>query len=156
LNEASFITVMNPDRARIREFLASPDVPLAFDSSPLLLALGTTIVSAGNGRVLLRFEPAPLFMQGASVVQGGAVSAMLDFAMAAAIMTTLDDNVHFATASLTVSFLAVVKPGALLAEGEIDRIGRRNGFARASLRAEEGDAILATASSVLTMLPPDR
>jgi uncharacterized protein (TIGR00369 family) len=156
LTEASFITAMNPDRARIREFLASPGVPLAFDSSPLLLALGTTIVSAGSGRVLLRFEPAPLFMQGASVVQGGAVSAMLDFAMAAAIMTTLDDNVHFATASLTVSFLAAVKPGALLAEGEIDRIGRRNGFARASLRAEGGDAILATASSVLTMLPPDR
>lgn len=118
MTEASFITAMNPDRARIREFLASPDVPLAFDSSPLLLALGTTIVSAGNGRVLLRFEPAPLFMQGASVVQGGAVSAMLDFAMAAAIMTTLDDNVHFATASLTVSFLAAVKPGALLAEGK--------------------------------------
>lgn len=150
------MTALNPDRARIREFLASPGVLLAFDSSPLLLALGTTIISAGSGRVLLRFEPAPLFMQGASVVQGGAVSAMLDFAMAAAIMTRLDDDVHFATASLTVSFLAAVKTGRLLAEGEIDRIGRRNGFARASLRAESDDAILATASSVLTMLPPDR
>jgi acyl-coenzyme A thioesterase PaaI-like protein len=80
------------------------------------------------------------------------VSAMLDFAMAAAIMTTLDDHVHFATASLTVSFLAAVKPGQLLADGEVDRIGRRNGFARASLRAESGDTILATASSVLTIL----
>ncbi len=145
---------MNPDRARIREFLAGAGMPLAFDSSPLLLALGTTIISAGSGRILLRFEPAPLFMQGASVVQGGAVSAMLDFAMAAAIMTTLDDQVHFATASLTVSFLAAVKSGALLAEGEVDRIGRRNGFARSSLRAEADDAVLATASSVLTMLAP--
>ncbi len=150
------MTALNPDRARIREFLAGPGVPLPFNSSPLLLALGTTIMEASSGRILLRFEPAPLFMQGASVVQGGAVSAMLDFAMAAAIMTTLDDSVHFATASLTVSFLSAVKPGALLAEGEVDRIGRRNGFAHASLRAEQGDAILATASSVLTMLPPDR
>jgi acyl-CoA thioesterase len=148
------MTAMNPDRARIREFLAGPGEPLAFDSSPLLLALGTTIISAGSGRIVLRFEPAPLFMQGASVVQGGAVSAMLDFAMAAAIMTRLDDNVHFATASLTVSFLAAVKSGALLADGKVDRIGRRNGFARASLRAEADDAVLATASSVLTMLPP--
>ncbi len=148
------MTALNPDRARIREFLDGPGVPLAFDSSPLLLALGTTIISAGSGRIVLRFEPAPLFMQGASVVQGGAVSAMLDFAMAAAIMTKLDDNVHFATASLTVSFLAAVKTGVLLAEGEIDRIGRRNGFARASLRAEADDSVLATASSVLTMLPP--
>jgi len=150
------MTALNPDRARIREFLTGAGQPLAFNSSPLLIALGTTILSAQAGRIMLRFEPEPLFLQGASVVQGGAVSAMLDFAMAAAIMTTLDDNVHFATASLTVSFLAAVKPGALLAEGEVDRIGRRNAFARASLRAETGDMIMATASSVLTMIVPDR
>jgi acyl-CoA thioesterase len=148
------MTALNPDRARIREFLNGSGVPLAFDSSPLLTALGTTIISAGDGRIVLRFEPEPLFLQGASVVQGGAVSAMLDFAMAAAIMTTLDDTVHFATASLTVSFLAAVKPGRLLAEGEVDRLGRRNGFARAHLHAEGSDTILATASSVLTLIAP--
>jgi uncharacterized protein (TIGR00369 family) len=142
----------NPDRERIRAFLEGPGTPLAFDSSPLLAALGTTIVSAQAGHITLRFEPEPLFLQGASVVQGGAVSAMLDFAMAAAIMTALDDRVHFATTSLTVSFLAAVKPGPLLAEGEVDRLGRRNGFARAHLRAESSDTVLATASSVLTIL----
>lgn len=148
------MSALNPDRLRIREFLGGSGAPLVFDSSPLLAALGTTILSAGNGRIALRFEPAPLFMQGASVVQGGAVSAMLDFAMAAAIMTALDDEVHFATASLTVSFLAAVKPGRLLAAGVVDRLGRRNGFARADLRAEGHDATLATASSVLTLVPP--
>lgn len=145
------MTADNPDRARIRKFLARPDTPLVFDSSPLLAALGTTILEAGEGRILLRFEPGPIFLQGASVVQGGAVSAMLDFAMAAAVMTQLDDAVHFATASLNVSFLAAVKPGSLLAEGIVDRLGRRNGFVHASLRAPEG-ATLATASSVVTVL----
>ncbi len=146
--------VLNPDRARIREFLAGAGAPLAFDSSALLAALETTIMSAQAGRITLQFEPAPLFLQGASVVQGGAVSAMLDFAMAAAIMTTLEDKVHFATASLTVSFLAAVKPGLLIAEGEVDRLGRRNGFARAHLRADGSETVLATASSVLTLIPP--
>ncbi|MFN3351708.1 PaaI family thioesterase [Pseudorhodoplanes sp.] len=147
------MSAQNPDRRRIRAFLEKPEAPLAFDSSPLLVALGTTILSAEAGRIALRFEPSPMFLQGASVVQGGAVSAMLDFAMAAAIMTALDDDIHFATASLTVSFLTAVKPGHLLAEGEVDRLGRRNGFARASLRSESGGAVLATASSVLTLLP---
>jgi uncharacterized protein (TIGR00369 family) len=146
------MTSENPDRLRIREFLTGPGTPSAFDSSPLLVALGTTILSAQAGRITLRFAPEPLFLQGASVVQGGAVSAMLDFAMAAAVMTSLDDRVHFVTASLTVSFLAAVKPGPLVAEGEVDRLGRRNGFARAHLRAEGSDTILATASSVLTIL----
>lgn len=144
----------NPDRERIRAFLADPGAPLAFDSSPLLAALGTTILTASEGRIELRFEPAPIFLQGASVVQGGAVSAMLDFAMAAAVMTKLDNTIQFATASLSVSFLAPVRPGLLRAEGEVDRIGRRNGFARASLHDAEG-AVLATASCVLTLIAPE-
>lgn len=144
----------NPDRVCIRAFLSNPGAPLVCDSSPLLVSLGTSIVAASRGRITLRFEPSPIFLQGVSTVQGGAVSAMLDFAMAAAVMTTLDDRISFATASLTVSFLAPVKPGPLFAEGEVDRLGRRNGFARADLRAGDGDAILATASSVLTLLAP--
>jgi len=141
----------NPDRERILAFLADPSVPLAFDSSPLLKALGTTIVAAGDGRIVLNFEPGPLFLQGASIVQGGAVSAMLDFAMAAAIMTKLDAKTGFATAGINVSFLAPARLGFLQADGEVDRIGRRNGFARATLRDREA-AVLATASSVLTLI----
>lgn len=141
----------NPDRERILAFLANPGVPLVFDSSPLLKALGTTIIAAGDGRITLTFEPATLFLQGASIVQGGAVSAMLDFAMAAAIMTRLDDQTGFATAGINVSFLAPARLGFLKADGEVDRMGRRNGFARATLRDRDG-AVLATASSVLTLI----
>jgi uncharacterized protein (TIGR00369 family) len=145
----------NPDRECVRAFLKDPATPLAFDSSPLVAALGTTLVAAGDGRIVLQFEPATLFLQGVGVVQGGAVSAMLDFAIVAAVMTKLDAETHFATASLTVSFLAPVRNGVLRAEGEVDRIGRRNGFAHATLR-DGNNAILATASSVLTMIPPEK
>jgi acyl-CoA thioesterase len=148
------MTAQNPDRQRIREFLARPGTPMAFDTSPLLAALGTSILEAGGGRIVLRFEPDAIFLQGANAVQGGAVSAMLDFAMAAAIMTKLDETIHFATASLTVSFLAPVRPGRLRAEGKLDRLGRRNGFARAALRSEGDGDVLATASSVLTLITP--
>ena len=51
------MTTPNPDRERILAFLADPGVPLAFDSSPLLKALGATIVEAGDGRIVLNFEP---------------------------------------------------------------------------------------------------
>ena len=76
---------------------------------------------------------------------------MLDFAMAAAIMTKLDAKASFATAGINVSFLAPARLGFLRADGEVDRIGRRNGFAHATLRDRAG-AVLATASSVLTMI----
>lgn len=145
----------NPDRERLRAFMRDPATPLVFDSSPLLAALGTTLVAGGEGRIVLDFKPAALFRQGAGVVQGGAVSAMLDFAIAAAVMTKIDAETHFATASLTVSFLAPVREGILRAEAEVDRIGRRNGFAHASLR-DGANNVLATASSVLTLIPPER
>lgn len=141
----------NPDRVLLRAFIANPRPPLPVDSLPLLQALGTSILEAESGRILLRFEPGPLFLQGANAVQGGAVAAMLDFAMAAAIMTKLDDATDFTTASLTVSFLAPVRLGRLVAEGVVDRLGRRNGFARATLRGAD-DMILASASSVLTLI----
>jgi uncharacterized protein (TIGR00369 family) len=145
------MTAQNPDRVLIRAFLADPRPPLAVDSLPMLVELGTSILEAESGRILLRFEPGPLFLQGTNTLQGGAVSAMLDFAMAAAIMTKLDDTTDFATASLTVSFFAPARLGRLVAEGVVDRLGRRNGFARATLRGAD-DMILASASSVLTLI----
>lgn len=145
------MSASNPDRSRLLTFLANPDTPISFDSSPLLQALGTTIVEATEGRIVLNFEPSAIFLQGANVVQGGAVSAMLDFAMAAAVMTKLESNISFATASLSVSFLAAVRTGRLTAVGEVDRIGRRNGFARATMTDAAGVA-LATASSVVTII----
>ena len=145
------MSASNPDRSRLLTFLANPDTPISFDSSPLLQALGTTIVEATEGRIVLNFEPSAIFLQGANVVQGGAVSAMLDFAMAAAVMTKLESNISFATASLSDSFLAAVRTGRLTAVGEVDRIGRRNGFARATMTDAAGVA-LATASSVVTII----
>jgi uncharacterized protein (TIGR00369 family) len=70
-------------------------------------------------------------------------------------MTRLDSETGFATAGLNVSFLAPVRGGMLRAEGRVDRIGRRNGFAHASLHDSE-ETLLATATSVLTVIAPGK
>jgi acyl-coenzyme A thioesterase PaaI-like protein len=81
----------NPDQALIHRFLAAPSQPLRINSNPMALALGMQLlrVDAAAGVVELAFTPDPLFIQGTGVLQGGAVTAMLDFAMAFATLALL-------------------------------------------------------------------
>ena len=127
------------------------------------MALGARLmyVEAGQGTVQLQFEPGNIFLQGEGVIQGGAVTAMLDFATACATMAVLPAGHDCATITLTSSFFRPVCPGRLLVQAEIEKRGRTTVFARASIAsAEEPWRVLAMANAVLavvaapTPLPP--
>ncbi len=142
------------DLAALRRFLASDRRPVAVDANPMAQALGMQLLDAdaATGRVRLGFEPAAYFIQGTGVLQGGAVAGMLDFAMAFATMATLGEGEGCATVSLNTSFLKGAPSGRYVAEGELERRGRRMAFARATLAAADTpDTLVATASSVLTI-----
>ena len=55
--------------------------------------------------------------QGGGVLQGGIVSAMLDFVMAGAVLARIDPALTVSTASMSVSFLAAAPPATYRAEG---------------------------------------
>lgn len=146
----------NPDRALIRRFAAAPpaagDGPVAMHTSPLLAALGAELVAFDPARreLVMAFTPQDLFRQGAGVVQGGALSAMLDFVMGFAGMAVLPPERTIATTTLTTAFHAAARGQRYLARGLIDRPGRRVMFASASL---ECDGVgIAAGSSVLLVL----
>jgi uncharacterized protein (TIGR00369 family) len=146
---------VNPDRALVLEFLAAGRQPLALASNPLAADLGGTLLELdpARGTALLAFEPTARFVQGAGVLQGGIIGAMLDFAMAFAAHARLaggPEHLHFATATLTVNLLRPAAPGRQLARARIVREGRRVLFADSELAAEDG-RVLATASSVLPL-----
>lgn len=145
---------MVPDQALLRRFVAAGGEPLAGDSNPLAIALGCRIVRVDpqDGAVELAYEPDALFVQGTGVLQGGAVSAMLDFAMAYAVLAALPDGGSCATASMTTSYLRPAPQGAYRAIGILERAGRTLAFARAELRRAQDDAVVATATSTLAVL----
>lgn len=144
----------NPDQALILQFAAqAPTQPWPMQSSPLLAALQAqlTAVDLARGRVTLHFSPGDTFIQGGGVVQGGAVMTMLDYAMAFAAFTQVAPEQSVVTANLTVSFLRAVRPGELVAEGEVERAGRSLVFTRARLLDAQG-LLLATAVSTLPVV----
>lgn len=151
------LPAVSPNQLVVHQFAPGTVTPAPFPADALATALGAQLLEADRdlGRVRLSFVPGTTFLQGEGVVQGGAVTAMLDFAAACAAMAVLEPGTDCATVTLTTSFLRPVAVGACLAQAEIERRGRSVVFARASL-LEAGGAgrTLATAVAVLAVIPP--
>ncbi len=156
LPEGSPETASNPDYALIREFLARGGPPRPFDSNPLARELGAQLLRADavGGTVDLAFEPGPRFLQGNGCVQGGIVAAMLDFALAFAVLARLEPGYTHATASFSVNLLLPARVGRYRAHGRIERMGKRLAFASASLVREGTGETVATATGVMALRHP--
>lgn len=143
----------NPDQALLHRFRDAPGPPIPIEASPFAMALAGHIakVDADAGRVELQFTPGPMFLQGANVVQGGVVSAMIDFAMAFAGLAMLPRDRVCATTTLNVAFLRPARPATYVAVGEIERMGRQVGFARGWV-AEADRPPVATGTASLTVI----
>src|SRR5262249_46316449 len=145
----------NSDLALIAKFLALQPERTPFDANPLARALGTdlTEIDLEQGRLRLEFEPRADFMQGAGVIQGGALAAMLDFAMTFVVMARLvaspGNQQTAATTSMNVMYLKPAPRGRYCAIGEIERVGRSIAFARAQLSPVSGGTAVASATATM-------
>jgi uncharacterized protein (TIGR00369 family) len=130
---------------------------LQLPSDELLDSMGfSRVVSVDReaGRVRLAFDALPRFCHtDGRIVQGGFVTAWMDFSMAQAARLRAGQPVGVASLEIKVSFLQRVGPGRVLAEGRVQRLGRRVAFLEASL-FDDRDALLATASSTAMLMPP--
>jgi uncharacterized protein (TIGR00369 family) len=82
------------------------------------------------------------------VVQGGYVTAMLDAAMAHAVLAVA--GVSNASIEIHVSFLRPARAGDFIARGEIVKLGRSIAFLRAELH-DATERLVATATSSVVL-----
>ncbi|MDR1968702.1 MAG: PaaI family thioesterase [Burkholderiaceae bacterium] len=143
----------NPDQALIHAFLARGGQPMPMDANPLARALHCELleVDRARARIAIEFEPDALFIQGTGVLQGGAVSAMLDFAMAFAVLAQAPLGASCATVTMNTSFQRPAPQGRYRAEGEVERLGKTMAFARAQLFNSDAGTLIASASSSLAL-----
>ncbi|WP_161349807.1 PaaI family thioesterase [Maritimibacter harenae] len=142
----------NPDHALVLNFIAGSGEPVPLDTSPLLQALNGVLLVHDPDTLSLTFEfaPGPLFRQGAGFVQGGAIAAMLDFAMAFAGMAVIPPDKSVTTTAMTSSFHAGARAERYIVIGRIDKPGRRFLFASATIEAE--GRVIAQATSGLLVI----
>ncbi|MBB5503394.1 uncharacterized protein (TIGR00369 family) [Paraburkholderia sp. MM5384-R2] len=143
----------NPDRNLLHSFHRHGGDPVLLETNPLAIAMRARLlmVNIERGIVELGFTPGEQFLQGANVIQGGIVSAMLDFALGFAALATVQQSQSVASATLNVSFLRAAKSGTYVARGELERLGRSLAFTRGVL-LECGDRPVATATSALSIV----
>jgi uncharacterized protein (TIGR00369 family) len=145
--------MVNPDKVLLQSHRPGEVLPFEGAEQQFAKALGGQVIAVDcvNGVVELRFAPGQEFIQGAKVVQGGAVSAMLDFAMGFAGMAMMEEDFFITTATLNVAFLRAAPAGVYIAKGMIERRGRTLLFARGDLRTEAG-IVVATGTSSLVVV----
>ena len=136
----------------LRDFFVHGPGPI-LRAGPLALQMRAELlqVDLQAGSTLSAYQPGEAFTQGAGVIQGGVVAAMLDYAMALAGFTRIAHGKSFGTVSLTTQFLRPVTPGRYLALGRLDRAGSRMMYASAELRADGSPGLLATACCVMAI-----
>jgi len=109
-------------------------------------------VSHEKQQAVLLFHPKEDLCQSAGVIQGGFVTAMLDGAMAHAVLAASKLTLGPPTLELKVSFLRAALPGPHKAIGRVVRMGKSIGFLEGELFNDKEELI--AKSSATCMLTP--
>lgn len=125
-----------------RSFLFDLDPP----PSAKLLGWRLLDVEPEAGRIRVAFDGTEDFLNPAGFIQGGMLSAMLDDTISATVAARTDGRLFSTTIDMNVSFIAPARPGTLVAEGRIVRLGKTIAFLEGELR-DADDALLARATA---------
>lgn len=102
-----------------------------------------------DGRATLEYEAKEEQCHSGGVVQGGFVTGWIDAAMAHAAMAKNGMEIVPMSLELKVSFFAPARPGKVIAEGWVERHGRRTSFYEGHLKDEHGTVLAKGTSTIL-------
>jgi uncharacterized protein (TIGR00369 family) len=125
--------------------------------APLLAKMGIALVEVARGQVVFEGTPDGSDFNPMGAVHGGYAATLLDSACGMAVQSALAANRGHTTLELKVSYLKALtdRSGTVRATGRVISVGRRVGFAEASLLDAAGQ-LCATATSTLLVfdVPP--
>ncbi|MFA6332601.1 MAG: PaaI family thioesterase [Methanoregula sp.] len=107
-------------------------------ANPFFCQMGIDVVSAEEGRAVLKMDVRPDMHNGVGWLQGGMLVALVDEAMALAVYSQLADGEGIATISESTSFIKGVREGTVYAEARVIRKGRRVAFCEGEARLGNG------------------
>ncbi len=102
----------------------------------------------------VRLAVADRHLRPGGTVSGPTMMALADLAAYVAILASLGPVTLAATTSFNINFLRRPKPGALVADCRLIKLGRRLAVAEAEIRSE-GDSDLIAHAVLTYALPPD-
>jgi len=119
---------------------------------PFNTYLGVRVERMEGGEAVALLELGPHHLNSRGVVHGGVLSALLDTALGAAVVSSIPKEWWCATTSLSVQFLEGARAGLLTASGRVLRRGRRVAFAGGEVH-DAGGRLVAVAQGSWYLWP---
>ena len=124
----------------------------AFDlQDPLYKMMGLARIVEMNpeGRATLEYHAREEMCHSGGVVQGGFISGWIDAALAHAAIARNGPDITPMSLELKVSFFAPARPGLVIAEGWVERHGKRTSFYEGHLKSPDGTVLAKATSTIL-------
>ena len=124
---------------------------MTLDQVPFAKLLGMEAESVEPGHAVLTMKIRDDLKRNGSIAHGGAIAALIDSAMAFAIVPLLSENERTTTVDLTIHFMRPLSEGSARASARVVRAGKRVITVSAELFNSEGK-LAATALSTYLRL----
>lgn len=128
---------------------------LATGGVPYVGQLGCTVERFEPGSVDIRLPYAPALLRPGGTICGPAMMALADIALYGVVLSLIGRVELAVTTDLTIHFLAKPRPGDLVAQGRILRLGRVLAVGEVTIRGVDGTGPIAHATGTYA-IPPGR
>ena len=125
---------------------------MTLDNVPFAKLLGIEIETVEPGRAVLTMPIRNELKQNHGVAHGGSIAAVIDSAMALAIMPMLAENERTTTVDLTIHYLRPLTEGTARASARVVRAGKRVITVSADLVDEHGKLAATAISTYLRLI----
>ena len=116
-------------------------------------AMNLELVSVSAELVEARWTVGSQHLQPYGIVHGGVLPAIADGAMGNALRTLYGKTAQVLTAEIHLHYLRPVNHGALIAEGNVVRSGRRLSFGEVEIRSETTGKAVAKGTGIFVIEP---
>lgn len=125
---------------------------MTLDNVPFAKLLGIEVEAVEPGHAVLTMPIRNELKQNHGVAHGGSIAAVIDSAMALAIMPMLAENERTTTVDLTIHYLRPLTEGTARASARVVRAGRRVITVSAELFDEQGKLAATAISTYLRLI----
>lgn len=128
---------------------------LSKEQLPIVGQLGLIVESLGDGSARVRCPFRDDFLRPGGTISGPVMMAMADYAMYAAVLTRIGMVELAVTTNLNINFLRRPRPGDVLAEATLLKLGQRLAVGEIALHIDGEDDLVAHVTATYSIPPRD-
>ncbi len=127
------------------------------ESLPWAGMMGLEVVEIGRGSCRARLPEKQEFLRPGGTISGPALMSLADYAMYVAVLSAIGRVELAVTTNLTANFLRRPRPGGIVADCRLLKLGKRLAYGEVSLfsEGEEGEGPVAHVTATYS-IPPER